>query len=160
MWFEGMLYLNNSQKTNEGVNTMLPLTEDRNLYRGIFWIPDIGNVQESKLFFQIPCNSEGTADPGFSISTKMSSKGTDNYNHKNVWRTLPKSVTNGHDYNYYPRGRVEIRNGTATIYASPHIPSDELIGWVVNKFNLTSYNGIKKVKYMTDGSDHYKCYLD
>lgn len=137
------------------------LTEDTQLYRGIFWIPDIDNVDGSKLFFTIPCDFDGCInDPDFHISDKMSSVGSDNYNHKRVWSTLPKSVTHGKPFDYYPRGRVEISNGVAKVFHSVHIPQDELKQFVVDKFNLTSYNGIKRIKMIADQSDHYCCYLD
>ena len=138
----------------------ITLFEDSNLYRGIFWIPNINNLYDSKLYFQIPCDFEGNISGDFKISTQMSSKGTDNYNHKNVWNTLPKNLTNNKPFNYYPRGRVEINHGTAIIYHSPQIPQDELKSWVIDKFNLTKTNGIKNVKMRADGSAHYKCYLD
>ena len=138
----------------------LTLTEDSNLYRGIFWIPDVNNVEQSQLYFQIPCNSNGDIDTDFEISTQMSSKNTQNYNHKNLWSTLPKKYTNNKPFNYYPRGRVEISRGIVTVYHSPHIPQDELKQWLIDKFNLTTHNGIKKIKMIADGSEHYSCYLD
>lgn len=139
---------------------MIQLREDSNLYRGIFWIPDINNIENSDLYFQIPCNSDGTIDTDFHIPVEMSSKGTDNYNHKNVWNSLSNKLTNGKAFDYYPRGRVEISNGKAIVYHSPYIPQDVLKNWVIDKFNLTNHNGIKKVKLVADGSEHYKCYLD
>ena len=90
----------------------------------------------------------------------MSSTGSDNYNHKKVWSTLDKKLTKGKPFGYYPRGRVEISNGVAKIFHSPHIPQNDLKKWVIDKFNLNNYNGIKKVKLVADGSGHYKCYLD
>ena len=138
----------------------ISLDEDSNLYRGIFWITDIDNIEASDLYFQIPCNSNGDIDNDFHISNNMSSKGTDNYNHKNVWNSLLNKITKGKPFDYYPRGRVEISNGKATIYHSPHIPQDELRRQLINKFNLTTHNGIKKVRLIADGSTHYRCYLD
>lgn len=138
----------------------LMLTEDSNLYRGIFWIPDVNNVEQSQLYFQIPCNSNGDIDTDFEISTQMSSKNTQNYNHKNLWSTLSRKYTNNKPFNYYPRGRVEISRGIVTVYHSPHIPQDELKQWLIDKFNLTTHNGIKKIKMIADGSEHYSCYLD
>ena len=136
------------------------LTEDKDLYRGIFWIKDIDNISNSQLYFQIPCNSNGDIDTDFRINDNWSSLGSDNYNHKNLWNSLDKKYTNNKPYNYYPRGRVEISRGIATIYCSPYIANEELKNWVINKFNLISHNGIKKVRIIADGSDHYKCYLD
>lgn len=140
---------------------MVILNEDRQLYRGIFWIPDVDNISSSNLYFQIPCDSNGIiCDTNFHIPDTMSSTGSDNYNHKRVWAQLSNKETKGKPFDYFPRGRVEIANGIAKVFHSPHIEQQELKSWVVDKFNLTNSNGIKKVKMIADGSNHYKCYLD
>lgn len=136
------------------------INEDSTLYRGIFWIRDIDNINDTDLYFQIPCDSNGEIDSNFQISLQLSSKDTRNYNHKNLWNSLPKKITNNLSFDYYPRGRVEVHNGVATIYCSPYIATEELKDWIVNKFNLNNHNGIKKVKMIADGSNHYHCYLD
>lgn len=140
---------------------MMQLTEDVKLYRGIFWIPDVDDVQSSDLYFTIPCDMNGDIDdPEFQIPQTMSSTGSDNYNHKRVWNQLPSKLTHNKPFDYYPRGRVEISNGVAKVFHSPYIPQEELKDFVIDKFNLTKHNGIKKIKMIADGSDHYKCYLD
>lgn len=139
---------------------MIVHNEDTNLYRGIFWIKDLDNLYNNDLYFQIPCDSNGNIDSDFEISTTMSSTNTTNYNHQRVWNTLDKKYTDNKAYNYYPRGRIEIHNGIATIYASPYIDSNNIIEWTIDKFNLTEHNGIKKVRFIADGSEHYKCYFD
>ncbi|MBO7212289.1 MAG: hypothetical protein J6V44_14985 [Methanobrevibacter sp.] len=137
------------------------LKEDRQLYRGIFWITDIDDLYNSKLYFQIPCDENGDiSDIDFTISDKMSSTGSNNYNHKRVWNSLSHKETKGKPFDYYPRGRVEISNGIAKVYHSPYIDQNKLKSWVTDRFNLTSANGIKKVKMIADGSNHYRCYLD
>lgn len=137
------------------------LKEDIQLYRGIFWIPDVNNVESSNLYFTIPCDFNGVInDPEFVIPDSMSSVGSDNYNHKRVWAVLDKKYTRGKDFSYYPRGRVEISNGIAKVFHSPRIPQDALKRFVVDKFNLTAHNGIKKIKMIADGSEHYRCHLD
>ena len=137
------------------------LTEDVRLYRGIFWIPDVNNVRSSNLYFTIPCDVFGDInDPEFHIPDSMSSTGSDNYNHQRVWNSLERKYTHGKPFNYYPRGRVEIINGVAKVFHSPRIPQDELKQFVIDKFNLTQHNGIKKIKMIADGSDHYRCHLD
>ena len=137
------------------------LVEDVQLYRGIFWITDINDIGSSKLYFTIPCDNDGNInDPEFMIPDTMSSTGSDNYNHKRVWSTLGKEYTHGRSFDYYPRGRVEISNGIAKVFHSPRIPQEELKKFVIDKFNLTAHNGIKKIKMIADGSDHYKCHLD
>ncbi len=134
--------------------------EDTALCRGIFWIKDIDDVYGSGLYLQIPCYRNGSISPDFEIPQPMSSKNSDNYNHRNFWTTLSRKETDGKPFDYYPRGRIEIHNGTAVVYLSPHIPLDELEKWLIDKFNLTSSNGIKRMKFNRDYSAHYKCWLD
>ena len=90
----------------------------------------------------------------------MSAKSSGNYNHKKVWDSLPKRITAGKSFDYFPRGRVEINLGTAIIFHSPYIPQDELKKWLIEKFNLTSLNGIRKIRLVADNSVHYKCCPD
>lgn len=99
-------------------------------------------------------------DVNFNIPDTMSSTGTDDYNHKRVWSQLSNKETGGKSFDYFPRGRVEIANGIAKVFHSPYIDQEELKSWVIDKFNLTKSNGIKKIKMIADGSSHYKCYLD
>lgn len=134
------------------------LKEDKNLYKGIFWIKDIDNISDSDLYFQISCNSDGTINDY--INLDYSSKDGNNFNHKNTWNKLSKRETDNKSFDYYPRGRVEINNSKAIIYCNPNIANDELKNWCIDKFNLNKYNGINKVTINADYSNHYKCYLD
>lgn len=136
------------------------IKEDKDLYRGIFWITDIDNIEDSDLYFQIPCDSDGNVNDNFSMNYNWSSGNLNNYNHKNLWNSLDKKYTSNKPFNYYPRGRVEIARGIATIYCSPYIANDVLKSWAIEKFNLIPHNGIRKVRIIADGSEHYKCYLD
>lgn len=128
------------------------------LFRGVFWITDVENISGSELYFRIPCNENGMAI--VDIPPEFSAKNAGNFNHKKLWENLPKKSTSGKPFDYYPRGRVEIRNHTAIVYHSPHIPQDKLKDWLVDKFNLTAANGIRKIRLIADGSEHYRCFLD
>ena len=76
------------------------------IYKGIFWY----NPTKKKLIVKkVACNSNGEAIE----HVEYSSQSGNNFNHKAEWSKLPKSVTNGQPYNYYPRGRVEIKNNKA-----------------------------------------------
>ena len=139
------------------MNLFEALRKDGPLCKGIFWINDTDDIGASELFFTIPCDSDGNV---IDFDIAFSSKSGDNFNHKNTWNTLDKKLTNNKKYDYYPRGRVEISNGKATIYANPNIANDDLKEWCIDKFNLYDSNGIKKVIIKPDHSKHYKCYLD
>ena len=126
------------------------------LYRGIFWIKDIERL--ASVVLKAECNSNGffIIVPDFELLAKSGAE----FNHQAAWSTLPKRETENKPYNYYPRGRVEIRNSKAVIYANGNIVDDRLREWAINEFNLIEENGIEKVKLKTDMSNHYLCYLD
>lgn len=43
-------------------------------------------------------------------------KSGENFNHKIEWRKFGKEITKGKEYNYFPRGRVEINKGRITVF--------------------------------------------
>ncbi|MBO7453528.1 MAG: hypothetical protein J6U54_24605 [Clostridiales bacterium] len=128
------------------------------LYKGIFWITDIDDWNAEQLMFRIPVTSMGEVIEPEKLD--LNSKNVDNYNHRLLWESLPNKNTHNKPYNYYPRGRVEIKRGKAVIYANPNICLDELINLLVKRFGLNKENGIMEVALKPDGSNHYKCYLD
>ena len=132
------------------------LLEDSQLYKGIFWIPNIENPDKNYCF-KIDCDNDGNAQHS---EYELNAKSGDTYNHKALWAKLPKSMTNNLPYNYYPRGRVEIANGTAKIFLNGYIYDSYVIDFLIDEFNLTKHNGISKVKTIVDNSQHYLCYLD
>ena len=117
--------------------------------KGIFWIIDGELVND-----RIPCDLNGA--PLEPLSGNAVSKSGSTYNHKRYWDTLPKEITHGKNYQYYPRGRVEIANGKAKIYLNQNVFTDEVKEKVVAAFNLTDM----PVRMIADGSKHYECYLD
>ena len=126
------------------------------LSRGIFWIKDIERMDS--VVVKAECNSNGffAEIPEFNLLAKS---GTE-FNHQSTWSTLSKRKTDNKPYNYYPRGRVEIRNSKAVIYANGNIADEKLLKWAIYEFNLTKENGIEKVEIKVDMSNHYLCYLD
>lgn len=132
------------------------MKESSELSKGIFWVKDIDNIEDSIIYFDIPCDTNGNATTDFISNAKSGTT----YNHENTWKTLSSKTTEGRPYNYFPRGRVEIANNKATIYCSPHIYSEELKKVLIHLFNLNNHNGIKSIRMVADGSNHYKCYLD
>ena len=86
----------------------------------------------------------------------LNAKSGDTYNHKSTWDNLPKKITGGFPYNYYPRGRVEIRHDKAIIFLNPNITNDVVIAQVKKKFELPDTETVIKV----DGSKHYKSIVE
>ena len=116
--------------------------------KGIFWLIN------SELFYErIPCDENGM--PSESLSGNAVAKSGSTYNHERFWATLPKSITRGKDYRYYPRGRVEIANGKAKIYLNPNIFDDYVKDKLIEIFGLSGL----PVRMIADGSAHYKCHM-
>ena len=89
---------------------------------------------------------------------QFSSKSGDNFNHRFEWARLDRKVTEGQPFNYYPRGRVEIKNGKATVYLNPVINKECIISKVIDEFALMAEE-LTGITIKSDGSDHYhfKC---
>jgi len=78
------------------------------------------------------------------------------FNHKRSWLELPNKITGGLPYNYYPRGRVEIKREKAVIYMNRHIYTEQVIIEIKREFELHTVEVVIKI----DGSKHYRCCLD
>lgn len=136
----------------------LPLNENAQLYKGVFWIVDQDDIEKNaKYCFTIPSDCYGNIE---SNGPELNAKSGTTYNHEKLWRSLPRSLTLGKAFNHFPRGRVEIQNAKATIYLNPQINTKEIQQFIISEFNLYKYNGINKIIFHSDGSEHYKCYLD
>ena len=133
---------------------------DKRLYKGLFWTKDIDNIKKSTVCVKALCDAQGNFIEISSINSDTLSENKTNFNHQKVWQTLDKRISGNKAYNYYPRGRVEIRNGKAIIYANVGIATEDLKNGVISAFNLTERNGIKAVVLKSDGSNHYKSYAD
>lgn len=135
------------------------MMEDKQLSKGIFWIIDIENFEDDPMIFRIPVDPMGIIDDSVDRAM-LNSKQHENYNHKKKWEILNTKVTRNKRFDHYPRGRVEIRQHRAIIYATPCICTEEIIDFIRNEFNLTDENGIRSVCVIPDYSEHYKCHFD
>ncbi len=82
------------------------------IYKGIFWY---NPINKKLIVKKVACDKDGVAFE----HVEYSSKSGNNFNHKAEWGKFPKSITRGQPYNYYPRGRVEIKNNKAKVYLNP-----------------------------------------
>lgn len=137
---------------------LMRLRGGRDLCKGIFWVKDVDDIYGTGLFFPINCDINGEVQND--LDYNFSSNNGRTYNHEKLWKKLSPKITDNKKFDYYPRGRVEINRGKAIIYCSPYIACDELKDWCIDKFNLTAFNGIKSIRIVSDGSSHYKCFLD
>ena len=120
----------------------------KKLSKGVFWYEG-GEL----LPYLIPCDRGGNVlkVPEYPLESKDGS----NYNHQKLWARLPRAVTEGHPFDYYPRGRVEIREGRATIFLHPSLFTSEIEQEIVHIFGLVSENKVRLVRFVPDGSAHY-----
>lgn len=69
---------------------------------------------------------------------------------------LSKEITKGKEYNYFPRGRVEVNKGRITIFLNPGINNEVVINKVIKEFELQY---IDNIRIVSDGSRHYGYHL-
>ena len=125
------------------------------MFRGVFWITTLDDVNSNRAYALIPCDYNGVPVG----DTEFNSKNQYNLNHELTWKSFSSEITNNRPYNYYPRGRVEIRKGgKAIIFMNPQIITPEIVEWVIKVFELDQ--NVLRIDVKNDGSDHYKCYLD
>lgn len=132
--------------------------DERSVKKGIFWIVNRENLENNEPFlFRIPVDCAG-APCYLTPSPRPNSKHGDNYNHMLTWdQYVPEELRRCKPYDWYPRGRVEIKEkGRATIFLNPDIATDEIIAYVKEKFRLQH----REVKVVADGSKHYGYYHD
>ena len=74
-------------------------------------------------------------------------------NHRRFWETLPHSLTGGMSYNYFPRGRVELRHGKAVVYLYPSLCTPGIYARICHAFSLPDE---VPLSFKADGSRHYR----
>ena len=121
------------------------------MQKGIFWmLPEDGGTV---LKVSVPCNEAGES---LDQTVCDSSKSGENFNHKAEWEKLGRRVTKGLPFDYYPRGRVEVKNGRVTIFLNPTLCEVAALQRIYAAFDLTASRNIRIV---ADGSKHYR-YFD
>lgn len=115
------------------------------LNKGVFWYID-GKIVSKK----VVCDENGIATE----ECKYTSKSGDNFNHELEWEKLPRSITCNHPYNYYPRGRVEVKNGKVTVWINPTLEDIVILAKIKKEFGLDT-NDIPSVLKI-DNSEHYE----
>ena len=120
------------------------------LYKGVFWYDP---QREMLITRKVACDEYGIALE----AVEYSSKSGGNFNHKEEWSKFPRNITNRHPYNYYPRGRVEIKNNKATVYINPILNTPKLIELIELEFNI--FGKHIPIRISNDGSAHYNFLL-
>lgn len=132
--------------------------ENETLRKGIFWIPypDEPEKNDAYLFF-IECNSFG--NPTMPLTGPGIAKNGNNYNHKLLWESLSRDLTFGHPFDYYPRGRVEIKNRVARVFLHPSLNTPAIRKYLIDRYHLAVSVGICEQIFISDGSGHYQSKL-
>ena len=123
------------------------LNESKELYTGIFWY-DTDN--DKWISVNVPCDLDGKSN-----TDTFNSKNNTTYNHEKTWKAIQSEnkFYRKLPYNYYPRGRVMIRNGVADVYYSEFFLND-----LFEKYPEFGLHICKEVRWHVDNSDHYKFY--
>ena len=125
------------------------------MYRGIFWIVDRHDLSKNKEYlFKIKTDKEGTV---LEHDLPLNSRNGNNYAHKQTWKELPYVLTRNKSFDYYPRGRVEIRKGKCRIYLNPNINRPEIVEYLINEFEP---NDFIQIEVIEDHSNHYKSEME
>lgn len=127
------------------------------MYKGIFWCYRQGVIlkgkEETSEVIIIPVKVKCDENGNVLEEASYSSKSGENFNHKVEWDKLKKGLKGGHPYNYYPRGRVEIRNGKIKVFANPVIFEDaQIIKTVFESFEIEK----ELAELHADNSYHYR----
>ena len=120
--------------------------------KGLFWCVNYDSDKPTLIIKAIDCDISGKA---ITNNVQYTSKSGRNFNHKIEWNRFSKSITKGKQYNYYPRGRVEINNSKISIFLNPDINKDVVIRKIIEEFDLVM---IEDIRIISDGSSHYRYY--
>ena len=124
----------------------------KTVYYGIFWV--LAESEKDIRLENLICIRQ-KYDDVFSEYADYIAKNSTAFNHERDWEMFSKEFTRKKPYNYYPRGRVEVEKGKATVWMNGNILS--LAEDVIDVFGL---NALAAVTVREDGTHHYKCHFD
>ena len=116
------------------------------MYKGIFWLITDRLGEKQLICVKVSCDANGT--PLETVT--FSSKSGENFNHQAEWSKLSPKLTLRKPFNYYPRGRVEVRNGKITVFCHPEFTQSLYRKWIIREFAIPDNS-----RFVADGSAHY-----
>lgn len=119
--------------------------------KGIFWCANFDTECPELITVSAACDKNGDSKE----LVRFSSKSGNNFNHRPEWERLDRSITAGRPFNYYPRGRVEIKNGKATVFLNPAINKECIVYRIMDAFELIT-GELNCINIKCDGSSHYR----
>lgn len=114
--------------------------------KGMFWLIINRSGEEQLLTVKVSCDGMGTQ----LVPVEFSSKSGENFNHQVERAKLSPRLTQGKSFNYYPRGRVEVKSGKVTVYCHPELTQPPYRDWIIEEFEIPEQS-----RYVADGSAHY-----
>lgn len=120
--------------------------------KGLFWAID--SESERRLFaYAAVCDASGTVEAG---QPPYNSKKGDSFSRERSWPLIAESLPQrirSKPWNHFPRGRVEVANGKATVYYNPIIANWPCFqASIVREFELDGF----PVRFVPDYSSHYE----
>ena len=135
---------------NKTIKSIIYTREYNNsLCKGLFWLIKNDVVEDVLLCVVEPLRIDGNEEQ--SEEKKM--------NHERTWSILDKGITRGKPYNYFPRGRVEIKRDKAVIFLNHILNDKSVLNRLIEVFGLKEENGISEIKIKNDNSWHYRYLL-
>lgn len=119
--------------------------------KGIFWCANFDTECPELITVSAACDKNGDSKE----PVRFSSKSGNNFNHRPEWERLDRSITAGRPFNYYPRGRVEIKNGKATVFLNPAINKECIVRRIMDAFELMT-GELNCINIKSDGTSHYR----
>lgn len=124
--------------------------------KGLFWLVKNDSEKFELFCIKILCYHDGETlekvETGICENEKL--------NHERAWAIVDKKITQGKPYNYYPRGRVAIKKGKATIFLNPALNEEPIVEKICRSFGLTRENGLTDIRIKNDNSWHYRYLCD
>lgn len=127
------------------------------LYKGIFWLRDLQMPSNGAIVCKVRCDKNG--HPINKPTILFNSKDGKSYNHQLTWQFMKGDRIYKRSWNYYPRGRVEVKSREVKIFITADAATERVKDWVIQTFCLGS-EFPSKIKFIADGSRHYRYAMD
>jgi hypothetical protein len=127
------------------------------MYKGLFWLAGGPADGDRLVTYKIPCGADGAPE---AADLPYNSRRGDSFTHRATWeeaaREQPREIRSK-PWDHFPRGRVEIRAGRATVYHNPALGSPEFERRIREEFGLDALSPTARfVRFVPDHSRHYR----